>query len=64
LGFAISLLVSTVIACKRGSDINHFLQPAMLASLAVAIDGFPRWFELNVRRASGAAPQSVCQKNL
>lgn len=51
LGFVVSFAISAVISCKQGSEINYFLEPALLASLAVAVDGLPRLSELNARRA-------------
>ena len=51
LGFAISFIVSTAISCKRGAEINYFLETAMLGSLAIAIDGVPRLCQLHVRRS-------------
>lgn len=55
LGFVISLTISTVLVCKRGSDVNYFLEPAMFGSLAIAIDGLPRLYRANMRRATAAA---------
>ncbi|HVX61713.1 MAG TPA: hypothetical protein VHC19_13955 [Pirellulales bacterium] len=52
LAFVVSLAISAVISCKQGSEINYFLEPALLASLAVAIEGLPRLSELNARRAA------------
>lgn len=37
--FVISLAMSAVLVCKRGSEINYFLEPALLAALAIAVDG-------------------------
>lgn len=51
LGFLISFGMSAVLCCKRGSEINYFLEPAFLASLAIAVDGLPKLLELNARRA-------------
>ncbi|HWB14592.1 MAG TPA: hypothetical protein VG826_35535 [Pirellulales bacterium] len=54
LGFLLSLLLAAVLSCKRGAEINYFLEPAILGSLAIAVDGIPRLYELNVRRAQVA----------
>jgi hypothetical protein len=51
LGFLLSFSLAAVLSCKRGAEINYFLEPAILASLAIAVDGLPRLHELNVRRA-------------
>ena len=50
LGFVMSFSLTAVLACKRGAEINYFLEPAILGSLAIAIDGIPRLYELDVRR--------------
>jgi hypothetical protein len=54
LGFAINFAVSAVLCAKRGAEINYFLEPALLAALAICIDGLPRLVELNPRRAMAA----------
>lgn len=51
LGFVLSFAISAVLCCKRGAEINYFLEPALLACLAIAVDGLPRLCELNPRRA-------------
>ncbi|HET6879231.1 MAG TPA: hypothetical protein VFI31_03710, partial [Pirellulales bacterium] len=51
LGFVVISCVSAVLCAKRGAEINYFLEPALLASLAICIDGLPRLLELNPRRA-------------
>ncbi len=51
LGFLVSTVISTGLVCKRGSDLNYFLEPAMLGSLAMAVDGFPRLYAADARRA-------------
>ena len=53
-GFLGSTAISTLLVCKRGSDLNYFLEPAMLGSLAIAVDGFPRLCTADARRASMA----------
>jgi hypothetical protein len=50
LGFLLSFALAAVLSCKRGAEINYFLEPAILGALAIAIDGIPRLYELNVRR--------------
>ncbi|MGH7137530.1 MAG: ArnT family glycosyltransferase [Pirellulales bacterium] len=54
LGFVIHFALSAVLCCKRGAEINYFLEPALLASLAITVDGLPRLLELNPRRAMAA----------
>lgn len=54
LGFVVSLAISTLLVCKRGSDLNYFLEPAMLAGLAIAVDGLPRLYAASARRANFA----------
>ena len=54
LGFVINFAISAVLCCKRGAEINYFLEPALLASLAIAVDGLPRLLELDARRAMAA----------
>ncbi len=39
LGFVSSLAIAIVLVGKRGSEINYFLEPALLAGLAIAVDG-------------------------
>ncbi|HUY88371.1 MAG TPA: hypothetical protein VMV10_06530 [Pirellulales bacterium] len=55
LGFAVSMAISAVIACKKGSELNYFLDPAWLGSLAIAIEGLPRLRALDARRSLLAA---------
>ncbi|HEX7450154.1 MAG TPA: hypothetical protein VF306_21515 [Pirellulales bacterium] len=52
LGFLVSTAIATVLVCKRGSDLNYFLEPAMLGSLAIAVDGVPRLYAADARRAN------------
>lgn len=52
LGFATSLAISAVAACKKGAELNYFLEPALLGSLAIAIDGLPRLQAFDARRAA------------
>ncbi|HVA47010.1 MAG TPA: glycosyltransferase family 39 protein [Pirellulales bacterium] len=54
LGFAINFAISALLCAKRGAEINYFLEPALLASLAIAVDGLPRLLELDARRAMAA----------
>lgn len=49
--FVISLVMSAVLACKRGSEVNYFLEPALLAALAIAVDGAAWLCTLGARRA-------------
>lgn len=42
LGFVISLAISVVTICKQGAELNYFLEPALLGSIAIAVDGLPR----------------------
>ncbi|HEX7376845.1 MAG TPA: glycosyltransferase family 39 protein [Pirellulales bacterium] len=51
LGFVVEFAICALLCCKRGAEINYFLEPALLASLAITIDGLPRLVELNARRA-------------
>lgn len=51
LGFVINFFISGLLCAKRGAEINYFLEPALLASLTIAIDGMPRLLGLNPRRA-------------
>lgn len=51
VGFVMSFVTSALLCCKRGAEINYFLEPALLACLTIAIDGIPRLMELNARRA-------------
>lgn len=51
LGFVMSFCISALLCCKRGAEINYFMEPALLASLAITIDGLPQLMELNARRA-------------
>ncbi|HVX14022.1 MAG TPA: glycosyltransferase family 39 protein [Pirellulales bacterium] len=50
-GFVMTFAISAVLCCKRGAEINYFLEPALLASLTIAVDGLPRLLELDARRA-------------
>jgi hypothetical protein len=50
MSFVLSLAMSAVLVCKRGSEINYFLEPALLAALAVAVDGCAWLSSLDVRR--------------
>lgn len=52
LGFMTTLAISAVIACKKGSEMCYFLEPALLGGLALAIDAFPHLKALDARRAS------------
>ena len=51
LGYLTTLAISTVIACKKGSEMCYFLEPALVGSLALAIDAFPHVKALDARRA-------------
>lgn len=51
LGFLISAAISTITICKRGSDRNYFLEPALLASVVIAAQGAPRFCAAQPRRA-------------
>jgi hypothetical protein len=55
LGFVVSLVISAVTVCKRGSELNYFIEPALLGSLAIAIDGVPILFQAGARRSLVAA---------
>ena len=50
LGFAVSLAISLVAICKQGAELNYFLEPALLGSLAIAVDGVPRLCAPGTRR--------------
>jgi hypothetical protein len=50
LGFAISLAISAVAVCKRGAELNYFLEPTMLGCLAIAVDGLPILWQAAPRR--------------
>lgn len=50
LSFAMMLPISAVLVCKRGSEINYFLEPALLAGLAIAVDGTLWLSALDARR--------------
>ena len=52
LGFAISLAIAAVASCKKGAEINYFLEPALLGSLAIAVEGLPQLKACDARRAS------------
>ena len=54
LGFATSLAISAAIACKKGSELNYFLEPALLGSLAIAVDALPQVRAFDARRAAFA----------
>jgi hypothetical protein len=49
--FVASLAMSAVLVCKRGSEINYFLEPALLAALAISVDGAGWLCTLGVSRA-------------
>lgn len=49
--FVLMLAISAVLVCKRGSEINYFLEPALLAGLAIAVDGAAWLATLDARRA-------------
>ena len=51
LGYLTTLAISTVIACKKGSEMCYFLEPALVGGLALAIDAFPHVKALDTRRA-------------
>jgi hypothetical protein len=38
LGFVVSLAISGVAVSKQGADVNYFLEPALLGSIAIAVD--------------------------
>ncbi|MGH7137529.1 MAG: hypothetical protein ACREHD_17425 [Pirellulales bacterium] len=48
--FVLSLVMSAALVCKRGSEINYFLEPALLAALAIAVDGAAWLWTLDARR--------------
>ncbi|HWB10398.1 MAG TPA: hypothetical protein VG826_14295 [Pirellulales bacterium] len=50
LGFVVSLAISAVAVCKRGAELNYFLEPTMLGCLAIAVDGMPRLWQAGPRR--------------
>ncbi|HVA47009.1 MAG TPA: hypothetical protein VNH11_11635 [Pirellulales bacterium] len=50
LGFVLSLAMSAVLVCKRGSEINYFLETALLAALAIVVDGAAWLWTLDARR--------------
>ncbi|HEV3344039.1 MAG TPA: hypothetical protein VG125_26935 [Pirellulales bacterium] len=50
LGFAMSLAISAVAVCKRGAELNYFLEPTMLGCLAIAVDGIPLLWQAGPRR--------------
>ncbi len=50
LGFAVSLAISAVTVCKRGAELNYFLEPTMLGCLAIAVDGLPLLWQAGPRR--------------
>ncbi|HET6879230.1 MAG TPA: hypothetical protein VFI31_03705 [Pirellulales bacterium] len=39
VSFVLSLGISAVMVCKRGSEINYFLEPALLAGIVLAVEG-------------------------
>ena len=51
LGFVVSLAISAVTVCKRGSELNYFIEPALLGSLAIAVDGLPLVYRAGPRRS-------------
>lgn len=55
LGFVVSFVISAVTVCKRGSELNYFIEPALLGSLAIAVDGLPILFQAGARRSLVAA---------
>lgn len=50
LGFLTTLAISAVIACKKGSEMCYFLEPALTGSLALAVDALPRLRAFDARR--------------
>ncbi|HXT60082.1 MAG TPA: hypothetical protein VN699_15690 [Pirellulales bacterium] len=54
LGFVVSLAISVVTICKQGSELNYFLEPALLGAIAIAVDGFPRLCMPGPRRGLAA----------
>jgi hypothetical protein len=50
LSFVVSLAMSIILVCKRGSEINYFLEPALLAGLVVAVEAAAWLWTLNARR--------------
>jgi hypothetical protein len=52
LGFVLSTAMSIVMVSKRGAELNYFLEPALLAGLALAVDGAGWLRKLNARRSA------------
>lgn len=50
MGFVLSLLMSAILVCKRGSEINYFLETALLAGIAIAVEGAAWLWTLDARR--------------
>lgn len=53
-GFVLSTAMSMVMVAKRGAEMNYFLEPALLASLALVVDGAAWLRKIDARRASWA----------
>lgn len=53
-GFVLSTVMSMVMVAKRGAEMNYFLEPALLASLALATDGAAWLRNLDARRTAWA----------
>ena len=50
VGYLSSLAISAVTVCKQGSELNYFLETALLGAVAIAVDGTPRVCKLGSRR--------------
>lgn len=53
-GFVLSTAMSMAMVAKRGAELNYFLEPALLASLALVTDGAAWLRHIDARRAAWA----------
>ena len=54
LSFVVSLLVSTVLACREGSHLNYFLETCALGSVLIGLYAIPPALPVNTHRRRGA----------
>lgn len=54
LGYVVTLAVAAVTVCKKGSELNYFLEASLIGSIAIAVDGIPRLSKFGARRSFAA----------
>jgi hypothetical protein len=54
LGYLVALAIAATTVCKQGSELNYFLEAALVGSVAIAVDGIPQLSRFGARRSLAA----------